>query len=144
MFMGMDVPPSTTLSDSDDDGDDEPDGRRRLKARGQSRTAPIAVVGAGPAGLTCATYLARLGYRCVTVYEAGEYAGGLRYVTSPPRLHPPVGKTIRVLVRLDLPVAIRFGQAKHAFRLRTITVNVVCRIPFYRASGSKSHAARSW
>lgn len=83
----MNVPPSTTLSDSDDDDDDEPDDRRRLRARGQSRTAPIAVVGAGPAGLTCATYLARLGYRRVTVYESGEYAGGLRYVTSPPRLN---------------------------------------------------------
>jgi len=76
MFMAMDVPPSTASSDSDDE--DDPDGRQTLKARGESKTAPIAVVGAGPAGLTCATYLTRLGYRCVTVYESGEYAGGLR------------------------------------------------------------------
>lgn len=85
MFMEMDVPPSTASSDSDDDDDDddEPNGHgRTLKARGQSKTAPIAVVGAGPAGLTCATYLTRLGYRRVTVYESGEYAGGLRCVSG--------------------------------------------------------------
>lgn len=45
--------------------------------------APIAVVGAGPAGLTCSTYLTRLGYRNVTVYESGGHAGGLRYVPTP-------------------------------------------------------------
>lgn len=75
--MDMAVPPSAVSSDIDDDVDEErEDGP--LKARGKSRLAPIAVVGAGPAGLTCATYLNRLGYRCVTVYESGAYAGGLR------------------------------------------------------------------
>lgn len=75
--MDMAVPPSVVSSDIDDDVDEEhEDGP--LKARGESRLAPIAVVGAGPAGLTCATYLNRLGYRCVTVYESGAYAGGLR------------------------------------------------------------------
>ncbi|XP_022182624.1 dihydropyrimidine dehydrogenase [NADP(+)] [Myzus persicae] len=76
VFMDMGVPPSAISSDSDGDDDEErEDGL--LKARGQSRLAPIAVVGAGPAGLTCATYLNRLGYRCVTVYESGAFAGGL-------------------------------------------------------------------
>ncbi len=37
---------------------------------------PVAVVGAGPAGLTCARDLARLGYR-VTVFEAQRVAGGM-------------------------------------------------------------------
>lgn len=40
------------------------------------RTQSIAVVGAGPAGLSCAAELARLGYP-VTVYESREIAGGL-------------------------------------------------------------------
>jgi len=75
--MDMAVPPSAVLSDSDDDDDDECEDKP-LKARGQSKLAPIAVVGAGPAGLTCATYLNRLGYRCVSVHESGAYAGGLR------------------------------------------------------------------
>lgn len=84
-FMEMDVPPSTASSDSEDEDDSVDDyggegDRRTLRARGQSKWAPIAVVGAGPAGLTCATYLSRLGYRRITVYESGKHAGGLRYV----------------------------------------------------------------
>jgi NADH-quinone oxidoreductase subunit F len=42
----------------------------------------IAVVGAGPAGLTCAYYLAQRGYK-VTVYEAQSVAGGMLGVTVP-------------------------------------------------------------
>ena len=39
----------------------------------------IAIIGAGPAGLTCAFYLIRLGHK-VTVYESSPEAGGiLRY-----------------------------------------------------------------
>lgn len=99
--MEMGVPPSEVSSDSDDESVEENDhvgNRRTLKARGQSRMAPIAVVGAGPAGLTCATYLTRLGYRNVTVYESGGYAGGLRYVPSSLLIHNPlliVTETIR-------------------------------------------------
>jgi NADH-quinone oxidoreductase subunit F len=42
----------------------------------------IAVVGAGPAGLTCAYYLAQRGYK-VTVYEAQPVAGGMLGITVP-------------------------------------------------------------
>jgi len=79
----MDVPPSS-VSESDDDSTDENEPKNHgtfLKAQGDSRAAPIVIVGAGPAGLTCATYLTRLGYRCITVYESGHYAGGLRYLS---------------------------------------------------------------
>lgn len=38
----------------------------------------VAVIGAGPSGLTCAYYLARLGYN-VNVYEAESMAGGVLY-----------------------------------------------------------------
>lgn len=78
--MEMNVPPSAMHSEIDDDSSDDTEGPETLKARGESRLAPIAVIGAGPAGLTCATYLSRLGYKCITVYESGGYAGGLRYV----------------------------------------------------------------
>lgn len=83
MFMDMAVPPSSVSSDSEDDSNDSECGEGRpLKARGQSKLASIAVVGAGPAGLTCATYLSRLGYKCITVYESEDHAGGLRYVSK--------------------------------------------------------------
>jgi len=42
----------------------------------RTRTESVAVVGSGPAGLSCAYFLARLGY-AVTVYEAAAEAGGM-------------------------------------------------------------------
>jgi len=42
----------------------------------------VAVVGAGPAGLTCAYFLAKKGYK-VTVFEAQPVAGGMLGITVP-------------------------------------------------------------
>jgi glutamate synthase (NADPH/NADH) small chain len=50
-------------------------GRDVLKA-GEPNGKSIGVVGSGPAGLSCATYLARLGYD-VTIYERKDLPGGL-------------------------------------------------------------------
>ncbi|HEV2882504.1 MAG TPA: NAD(P)-dependent oxidoreductase [Pyrinomonadaceae bacterium] len=50
-------------------------GRDVLKA-GAPNGKSIGIVGSGPAGLSCATYLARLGY-AVTVYERKPLAGGM-------------------------------------------------------------------
>jgi len=50
-------------------------GRDVLKA-GAPNGKSVGVVGSGPAGLSCATYLARLGYD-VTVYERKALPGGL-------------------------------------------------------------------
>jgi heterodisulfide reductase subunit A len=58
---------------------------RKLKSQGELERptppagvdlGPVAVIGAGPAGLTCAHDLARLGYK-VTVFEASSVAGGM-------------------------------------------------------------------
>ena len=43
----------------------------------ESFKQPIALVGCGPASVSCATFLARLGYTDVTCYERDEYHGGL-------------------------------------------------------------------
>ncbi|HEX8096375.1 MAG TPA: NAD(P)-dependent oxidoreductase, partial [Pyrinomonadaceae bacterium] len=50
-------------------------GRDVLKA-GEPNGKSVGVIGSGPAGLSCATYLARLGYS-VTVYDRRPLAGGL-------------------------------------------------------------------
>lgn len=50
-------------------------GRQILRA-GEPNGKSVGVVGSGPAGLSCATYLARLGY-AVTVYDSKPLAGGL-------------------------------------------------------------------
>jgi len=49
---------------------------KQLFEKGTPNGRSVGVVGSGPAGLSCATYLARLGY-AVTVYERKEKAGGL-------------------------------------------------------------------
>lgn len=52
----------------------------------EKKSESVAIVGAGPAGLSCAYHLARRGYG-VTVYESFEKAGGmLRYGIPPYRL----------------------------------------------------------
>ena len=40
-------------------------------------SVPIALIGAGAASLSCATFLGRLGYKNVTIFEKNNFAGGL-------------------------------------------------------------------
>ncbi len=56
-----------------------------LPSKRVSRAAAkkVAIVGAGPAGLTCAYHLARMGYKPV-VYEAEAVAGGMLATCIPP------------------------------------------------------------
>ena len=68
----------------------------------------VALLGCGPASISCATYLARLGYQNLIIFEKYDYIGGLRlflslllpslpFILSPPSLsthftsfpHPP-------------------------------------------------------
>jgi glutamate synthase (NADPH/NADH) small chain len=50
--------------------------KRDIFTAGQSNGKSVAVIGSGPAGLSCAAYLARLGY-AVTIYDKKTLAGGL-------------------------------------------------------------------
>jgi dihydropyrimidine dehydrogenase (NAD+) subunit PreT len=49
---------------------------RDIFRAGESNGKSVGIIGSGPAGLSCATYLARLGYS-VTVYERKALPGGL-------------------------------------------------------------------
>lgn len=49
---------------------------KQLFDKGEPNGMSVGVIGSGPAGLSCATYLARLGY-AVTVYERRSQPGGL-------------------------------------------------------------------
>lgn len=49
---------------------------KQLFTRGEKNGKRVAVIGAGPAGLSCATYLTRLGYD-VTVFDRHDKPGGL-------------------------------------------------------------------
>lgn len=49
---------------------------KQIFTKGESNGKSVGIVGSGPAGLSCATYLARLGCD-VTVYERKPLAGGL-------------------------------------------------------------------
>ena len=44
----------------------------------ESYRAKVALIGCGPASISCATFLARLGYTDLMVFEKYDYIGGLR------------------------------------------------------------------
>lgn len=46
--------------------------------RPKNADAKIALVGGGPASLSCATFLGRLGYDNITIFEKQKVLGGLR------------------------------------------------------------------
>uniref|UniRef100_A0A915LVD1 Dihydropyrimidine dehydrogenase [NADP(+)] n=1 Tax=Meloidogyne javanica TaxID=6303 RepID=A0A915LVD1_MELJA len=48
-----------------------------IKNRNGAHKQPIALLGSGPASISCASFLARLGYTDLTIYEKEEYLGGL-------------------------------------------------------------------
>ena len=70
---------------------------------------PVAIVGAGPAGLTCARDLAHLGYK-VTVFEALPVAGGMLRTGIPDYRLPHAVIQREVDQVLALGIDLRLGQ----------------------------------
>jgi heterodisulfide reductase subunit A len=74
------------------------------------REERVAVIGAGPAGLSAAYFLARMGYR-VTVLESLPYAGGMLRAGIPDYRLPPevLDREIDYIRRIGAGVDIRLG-----------------------------------
>ncbi len=74
-----------------------------------TRSETVAVVGGGPAGLTCAYHLARLGYR-VTIFEAMPALGGLLRYGIPEYRLPRHVLDREIELILELGIEIRTGS----------------------------------
>ena len=76
---------------------------------GPSNGKKIAVVGAGPAGLSCASFLRRLGFE-VTIFEAENYAGGLLMKELLPNRLPTEDIEFEIQLLKDINVEFQFGK----------------------------------
>jgi len=94
-----------------------------LRAVARANGKRVAVIGAGPAGLTAAGELAARGY-AVTVYDERKEVGGLvRYAIAPYRqTNEPLPDEARLLA--DLDVEFRLRTRVDAARLQKLTAEV--------------------
>ena len=83
------------------------------RANEENAKRKIAIVGAGPAGLSCAYFLARLGYR-PKIFEADRKAGGMLVQTIPAYRLPrrTLAKEIRMIesMGVEIETGIRLGE----------------------------------
>jgi dihydropyrimidine dehydrogenase (NADP+) len=71
----------------------------------------IALIGCGPASISCASFLGRLGYQDVTVFEKEEYFGGLSTAEIPQFRLPHRVVDWEVKMMQDLGVKVVTGKA---------------------------------
>ena len=69
----------------------------------------VAIIGCGPAGISAASYLARLGYTNVTIYEKEDFVGGLSASEIPGYRVPYSGVNWEVQMMKDLGVTVKHG-----------------------------------
>jgi len=94
--------------------------RRKRKAFPVTKQDNVASVGAGPAGMSCAYYLARMGYP-VTVYEAGQKAGGMLTMALPEFRLPQQSVDQDIEFIQDCGVKINYNTPINPkFRIRTL------------------------
>ncbi|KAH3758833.1 dihydropyrimidine dehydrogenase [Pelomyxa schiedti] len=70
----------------------------------------IALIGAGPASLSCATYLARMGYSDITIFEKAIRPGGQPNLTIPEFRIPSYVTDFEAKLVTELGVKMEFGQ----------------------------------
>lgn len=88
----------------------------------QAYSAKIALLGAGPASISCASFLARLGYSDITIFEKQEYVGGLSTSEIPQFRLPYDVVNFEIQLMKDLGVKIICGKTLSAndVTLRTL------------------------
>ncbi|CAF1117663.1 unnamed protein product [Adineta steineri] len=93
IFKAMHIP---AIRDPRDDGTDLSD----------KYSSKIALMGCGPASISCATFLARLGYKDLTIFEKQDYLGGLSSQEIPQYRLPYDAVNFEVELMKDLGVKI--------------------------------------
>jgi dihydropyrimidine dehydrogenase (NADP+) len=86
----------------------------------ESFRAKIALFGCGPASISCATFLARLGYSDITIFERQEYEGGLSSSEIPQFRLPFNVVKFEIDLMKDLGVRVVHGQPLDAERGLTV------------------------
>lgn len=69
-------------------------------------SSKIALIGCGPASISCATFLARLGYNDLTIFEKQDYLGGLSSSEIPQYRLPYDAVNFELELMKDLGVKI--------------------------------------
>lgn len=69
-------------------------------------SSKIALMGCGPASISCATFLARLGYKDLTIFEKYDYLGGLSSSEIPQYRLPYDAVNFEIELMKDLGVKI--------------------------------------
>lgn len=82
-----------------------------LDATSPAFQAKIVLIGCGPASISCASFLARLGYTDLTILEKEDYFGGLSSSEIPQYRLPYEAVRFEVDLMLDLGVKIETQQA---------------------------------
>ncbi|XP_059531703.1 dihydropyrimidine dehydrogenase [NADP(+)] isoform X2 [Myotis daubentonii] len=77
----------------------------------EAYSTKIALLGAGPASISCASFLARLGYSDITIFEKQEYVGGLSTSEIPQFRLPYDVVNFEVELMKDLGVKIVCGRS---------------------------------
>jgi len=85
-----------------------------LKDMPESYKAKIAFFGCGPASISCATFLARLGYTNLTIFEKQDYIGGLSSAEIPQFRLPYDVVEYEINLMKDLGVKVETGKALDA------------------------------
>jgi len=79
----------------------------------ESYKVKIGLFGCGPASISAATFLARLGYTNVTIYEKEDYVGGLNTSELPSYRLPYDVINFEIDLMKDLGVKIEHGRSLH-------------------------------